>query len=131
MGKYSTRRPFLVNSRSKGGPGRNTRCRHTDCNSRFENEGWQKGDALRRAMAEVEILEGFLPICAQCKKIRDADGQWQMLEAYISDHTNAAFTHGLCTECARELIEDAGITRNAGGGTTKDIPFGRRFGARR
>ena len=66
----------------------------------------EKVSALKAVMAEIKILEGFLPICSQCKKIRDADGQWHRLETYISNHTNAAFTHELCQECARELPAD-------------------------
>jgi len=71
----------------------------------------EKGNALRRAMAEIKILEGFLPICSQCKKIRDENGQWQRIETYISNHTNAAFTHGLCRECAQKILEESGISK--------------------
>ena len=51
---------------------------------------------------EVNILEGILPICSFCKKIRNADGTWEVLESYISDHSEAHFTHGFCPDCARE-----------------------------
>ena len=55
--------------------------------------------ALRR---EVEILEGLLPICSYCKKIRDDDGKWQMLEKYIEERSEATFTHGICETCLNE-----------------------------
>jgi len=54
---------------------------------------------LSRALSNVKTLRGLLPICATCKKIRDDQGYWTKLESYISDHTQAAFTHGICPEC--------------------------------
>ncbi len=56
-----------------------------------------------QALEEIKILRGFLPICASCKKIRDDKGTWTQLEAYISDHSQAEFSHGLCPECADRL----------------------------
>jgi hypothetical protein len=47
-------------------------------------------------------LKGFLPICVSCKKIRDDQGYWNQLEAYISDHSDAVLTHGVCPECAED-----------------------------
>jgi DNA-binding response OmpR family regulator len=55
---------------------------------------------LMEALAEIKTLKGCIPICASCKKIRDDKGYWDQLEAYISKHTDAIFTHGLCPECA-------------------------------
>lgn len=55
------------------------------------------------AKKEVGLLEGLLPICASCKKIRDKDNEWQQLEAYISHHSEVKFTHGLCPDCAQKL----------------------------
>jgi len=52
---------------------------------------------------EVNLLEGLLPICASCKKIRDDNNEWQPLEAYITHHSGAKFTHGVCPECAEKL----------------------------
>lgn len=52
---------------------------------------------------EVKLLEGLLPICASCKKIRDDNNEWQQLEAYITHHSEAKFTHGVCPECAQRL----------------------------
>jgi DNA-binding response OmpR family regulator len=57
---------------------------------------------LQAALAEIKTLKGFIPICASCKKIRDDEGYWDQLEAYISKHTDAVFSHGLCPECAEK-----------------------------
>jgi tetratricopeptide (TPR) repeat protein len=61
---------------------------------------------LSSALAEVRTLEGLIPICAYCKKIRDDEGFWNQMEAYISSRTEAEFSHGMCPECfAREVAE--------------------------
>jgi len=57
---------------------------------------------LQEALAEIKTLKGFIPICACCKQIRDDEGYWNQLEAYISKHTNAIFTHGICPSCAEK-----------------------------
>lgn len=54
---------------------------------------------LRKALTEVKTLKGILPICASCKKIRDDQGYWQQVEAYLRTHTDADFAHGLCPSC--------------------------------
>ena len=54
---------------------------------------------LRDAMAEVKKLSGMLPICAGCKKIRDDKGYWLQVEEYISEHSEAEFTHSMCPDC--------------------------------
>lgn len=58
---------------------------------------------LQEALAEIKTLEGLIPICASCKKIKDDEGYWNQLEAYISKHTDAVFSHGLCPECAEKF----------------------------
>ena len=60
---------------------------------------------LQDALAKVKQLEGMLPICAWCKKVRDDKGYWQQIEAYISLHTKAGITHGICPECAKKVID--------------------------
>jgi K+-sensing histidine kinase KdpD len=55
------------------------------------------------ALEHVRTLTGLLPICAWCKKIRTETGQWQLLEQYFSQHSEAKFTHGLCQDCAKRL----------------------------
>jgi hypothetical protein len=63
-------------------------------------------EELRDALSKVKLLSGFLPICASCKKIRDDKGYWRQIEAYIRDHSEAEFSHGVCPECARKLYPD-------------------------
>jgi signal transduction histidine kinase len=58
---------------------------------------------LEKALSEVKQLSGLLPICASCKKIRDTQGYWNQIEAYIRDHSEAEFTHSICEECAEKL----------------------------
>jgi response regulator RpfG family c-di-GMP phosphodiesterase len=67
-----------------------------------EREQEELVSQLREALAEIKTLKGFIPICASCKKIRDDEGYWDQLEAYISKHTNAKLTHGLCPECVEK-----------------------------
>lgn len=61
---------------------------------------------LKHALDEVRTLRGILPICAGCKRIRDDKGYWHQVEAYISDHSEAAFSHGLCAECLAKLYPE-------------------------
>lgn len=58
---------------------------------------------LQKALSELHILSGLIPICSRCKKIRDDKGYWNHLEKYIESHSEAQFTHGLCQDCAQEL----------------------------
>ena len=51
----------------------------------------------------VDAIDGLLPICAHCKKIREDDGSWVSIEKYITEHSEAEFSHGLCPDCVREL----------------------------
>jgi hypothetical protein len=61
---------------------------------------------LRDALAKVRVLEGLLPICASCKKIRNEAGEWDLPEVYIHQRTDAEFTHSYCPDCAARLIEE-------------------------
>ena len=61
---------------------------------------------LKKALEEIKTLSGFLPICASCKKIRDDQGYWKQIEVYISEHSEAEFSHGICPECAQKLYPD-------------------------
>lgn len=58
------------------------------------------------ALAEARTLRGLLPICANCKHIRDDQGQWQQIEKYVSERSEAKFTHGICPDCAKRLYPD-------------------------
>ena len=62
--------------------------------------------SLNEVKKEVKMLQGFLPICSHCKKIRNDAGAWQKLEAYIQQHSEATFTHSICTECMKEHFPD-------------------------
>jgi sigma-B regulation protein RsbU (phosphoserine phosphatase) len=60
-------------------------------------------EELQEALSNVRRLTGLLPMCAYCKRIRDDDDYWQKLESYLSKHSDAQFTHGICPDCfARE-----------------------------
>lgn len=61
---------------------------------------------LKEASARIKTLHGLLPICASCKKIRDDQGYWNQIEAYISEHSEAQFTHGICPECVEKLYPE-------------------------
>ncbi|HXD88067.1 MAG TPA: response regulator [Urbifossiella sp.] len=60
---------------------------------------------LEYALAQVKQLKGLLPICAYCKKVRDDQNYWQRVETYITAHSDARFSHGICPDCWREVIE--------------------------
>ena len=61
---------------------------------------------LQQALDEVRTLRGIVPICANCKKIRDDKGYWNQVEKYVSDHTEAKFSHGICPDCVKVLYPD-------------------------
>ena len=61
---------------------------------------------LHEALSKVMTLSGMLPICASCKKIRDDQGYWKQLEEYISTHSEATFSHGICPDCTQKLYPD-------------------------
>ena len=76
---------------------------------RAEDEVKEKHENLLKAMKEIKILSGLLPICASCKKIRDDKGYWKQIELYIRDHSEADFSHGICPECANKYYPDFNI----------------------
>ncbi len=61
---------------------------------------------LREALANVRTLSGLLPICASCKRIRNDLGDWETLETYVGQHSNAEFSHSICPECTRKLYPE-------------------------
>ena len=61
---------------------------------------------LKNAFGNIKTLEGLLPICSGCKKIRDDKGYWKQIEGYFEEHTHVSFTHGLCPSCLKELYGD-------------------------
>ncbi|MEI7528477.1 MAG: GAF domain-containing protein [Elusimicrobiota bacterium] len=62
-----------------------------------------KNTQLEETLKEVRTLQGLIPICAQCKKIRDDKGFWQKVEVYLEERSDVRFTHGLCDDCMRKL----------------------------
>lgn len=58
------------------------------------------------ALASVKQLSGLLPICSNCKKVRDDNGYWQLVEQYISERSDATFSHGLCPDCMKKMYPD-------------------------
>ncbi|MFO7605476.1 MAG: hypothetical protein R6W72_04105 [Desulfurivibrionaceae bacterium] len=68
-------------------------------------------EKLRKSLSEIKVLQSFLPICAQCKKIRDESGNWQQLEEYIGEHSNTKFSHSYCPECSRQAMAEAGLLK--------------------
>lgn len=63
-------------------------------------------NSLEKTKGEVRVLQGLLPICSCCNKIRDDKGYWNRLEAYITDHSEAEFSHGVCPACTKELYPE-------------------------
>lgn len=66
----------------------------------------QANHRLQEALDKVKTLSGMLPICARCKKVRKDDGYWEQIERYVSEHSEAVFSHGLCPDCMRELYPE-------------------------
>lgn len=60
---------------------------------------------LEEAMSRIKTLQGLLPICAWCKKVRDEKDYWQRVETYVASHTEARFTHSICPECKQKQLE--------------------------
>jgi hypothetical protein len=58
---------------------------------------------LKTALDEVKILQGFIPICASCKNIRDDTGYWSQVEQYLQKHSEVTFSHSICPECVEKL----------------------------
>jgi PAS domain S-box-containing protein len=85
---------------------------------------------LQTALARVKMLSGLLPICANCKKIRDDQGYWKQVEAYISSHSEATFSHSICPECFNKLYPElhASLETTITGSPAKRLPTSQRQG---
>lgn len=78
-------------------------------NSRYIELLNQKTEDLEKALSEIKTLSGIVPICMHCKGIRDDQGYWNQLEKYISEHSDAQFSHGICEKCIEKYyphVED-------------------------
>jgi hypothetical protein len=73
---------------------------------RQENERLKLIWELKDALARVKTLNGLLPICSACKKIRNDHGYWEQVEIYIRNRSDAEFTHGICPDCIRQLYPE-------------------------
>ena len=62
---------------------------------------------LQQAQSQIRVLRGLLRICANCKKIHEGEDSWRQMEAYIREHSEADFSHGLCPDCGRHAMEQA------------------------
>ncbi len=85
----------------------------------LESEKEKLINDLQKALSEVKTLSGLLPICANCKKIRDDKGYWDILESYFMKHSDTKFSHGICPDCMKKLypeyaadLEDKGPSQN-------------------
>ena len=102
--KNEKRRYFNFRHRLKGGEIR-------DITARKQSEHKLKAerDKLKKALDQIQVLRGMLPICAACKKIRDDKGYWNQIESYIRAHSEAEFSHSICPECSRSLYPDIAL----------------------
>ena len=62
-------------------------------------------EELQDALTQIKTLRGLLPICMYCKKIRNDKQYWQQVEGYISEHTDAQFSHGICPDCYKKYFQ--------------------------
>ena len=80
----------------------------------------QKNDELQRALSEIKTLRSILPICSNCRNVRDDEGVWSRLEAYVATHTDTRFTHGLCPDCLEQLYPGKAGTNLEGPDASED-----------
>jgi len=81
---------------------------HRDNTDRKQIEGERERLILelQEAQSRIRVLDGLLPICATCKKIRNNQGDWEQMEDYITRRSEAAFSHGICPDCAARFREE-------------------------
>lgn len=68
-----------------------------------------EAEVAQRALREVRVLQSILPICCECKKIRNDENSWEQLEGYISSRSDTRFSHSYCPDCAKRVREEAGM----------------------
>ena len=78
----------------------------TDATEHLEERVDERTNELELALEKVKLLSGLLPICAQCKKVRDDGGYWNDVESFITEHSEAQFSHGICPECAIKIYPE-------------------------
>lgn len=84
---------------------------HSDITPRKQMEEERESliNSLNSALNELKILRGIIPICSYCHQIRDEEGAWNKIEAYITKHSSAEFSHGICPNCLAKAREDIGV----------------------
>ena len=65
-----------------------------------------QNERLKKQLEEIRTLQGILPICSSCKSVRDDAGYWVQVEAYVTSHTGAHFSHGICPGCMETMYGD-------------------------
>ncbi len=80
--------------------------RQLDLRVQGEREKGRLIEELQTTLDRVKTLEGIIPICSSCKKIRDDGGFWHQVEAYIGAHSDTLFSHGICPDCEKKLFAD-------------------------
>lgn len=108
--KWILDRARVVERDSSGSPLRMSGT-HSDIAARKKMEAERESllKSLEAALDEIKVLKGIIPICSYCHKIRDEEGSWNQLEAYLSNHSDAEFSHGICPQCLPKARLDAGI----------------------
>jgi hypothetical protein len=81
-------------------------------NARLYELAQERADLLAKALNEIRMLKGIVPICRRCKKVRDDQGYWHQVEAYIEQHTDIGFLEGYCPECRQEQMQQAATCYN-------------------
>lgn len=71
----------------------------------LQNSLAERIQQLEEALRQIKQLKGLIPICAYCKKIREDDNYWRQLESYITEHSGAEFSHGICPECYEKFVK--------------------------
>lgn len=90
-----------------------------DARQTLETRVAERTRQLEESIARMNVLRGLLPICSSCKKIRDDQGYWTQVEQFVSERTEARFTHGVCPDCMRKLY---GNLMNVGNGSAQPPP---------
>lgn len=81
----------------------------------LENDLLSKINQMEASIARIKKLEGLLPICSYCKKVRSRADYWQQVESYVCEHSDLQFTHGLCPACEKRVRKDAGLPSSENG----------------
>ncbi|MGR3179454.1 MAG: response regulator, partial [Candidatus Anammoxibacter sp.] len=79
-------------------------------NIQLMNDISSKNKKLQKQLDEIKALKGLLPICANCKKIRNDTGYWEEIETYFSVHSDVEFTHGICEPCIKKLYPEHAVS---------------------